>query len=216
MSTYTIYMHTNKVNGKVYIGQTCQPLEDRWRKDGAGYVGSTKFYNAIKKYGWDNFEHVILFSDLTQEQANRLEEKLIEEYNATDDACGYNIQKGGGNHQIPQETRDKISRTKLSQHNHMPEERRHWMRENYRGEGNPFYGKTHSKETREKMSRNHANVKGGNNPCAKKVMCVETGVIYPSAREACEAVGRSKSAITNCCSGRSQTCAGYHWVYKED
>ena len=57
---YKIYMHKNKINGKVYIGQTCTSLEERFGKNGIRYKGSTYFYNAIQKYGWDNFEHIIL------------------------------------------------------------------------------------------------------------------------------------------------------------
>ncbi len=63
--TYTLYMHKNKTNGKVYIGITSQKPEHRWR-NGNGYRGMM-FMNAIKKYGWDNFEHLILHEGLTRE-----------------------------------------------------------------------------------------------------------------------------------------------------
>ena len=67
-NNYTVYMHKNKINGKVYIGITYQNVKYRWRKNGEGYK-KQKFYNAIKKYGWDNFEHIILFENLTFEEA---------------------------------------------------------------------------------------------------------------------------------------------------
>ena len=57
---YKIYMHKNKINGKVYIGQTYTSLRARFGKNGIGYKGCPIFYNAIQKYGWDNFEHEIL------------------------------------------------------------------------------------------------------------------------------------------------------------
>lgn len=216
MSAYTVYIHRNKSNNKVYIGQTCQPLNIRWRKNGTGYQGSTKFWHAIQKYGWDNFEHKIIAKNLTKEQANELEKAMIKFYNSTDNDYGYNIQSGGNDHSMTQETKDKISQTKLSQHNHISMEQRQQMQKLYKGEGNPFFGKKHTEETRKKMSQNHANVKGGNNPNAKKVLCIETGIIYASAREAAEAVERSKSAITNCCSGLSNTCANLHWKWLEE
>lgn len=50
----TIYLHRNKSNGKVYIGQTIQSIENRW-KNGNGYKPCTYFYKAIQKYGWENF-----------------------------------------------------------------------------------------------------------------------------------------------------------------
>ena len=76
MNNYTIYMHKNKINGKVYIGQTCQNPIKRW-DNGRGYETSSRFYNAILKYGWDNFDHIILYSNLSLEEANIIEEKLI-------------------------------------------------------------------------------------------------------------------------------------------
>lgn len=50
MNNYTIYMHKNKINGKIYIGQTSQNPIKRWN-NGRGYIDSSKFYNAILKYG---------------------------------------------------------------------------------------------------------------------------------------------------------------------
>ena len=67
MKTFCIYCHTNKINGKKYIGQThdyqkrCQP---------SNYKGCTKFYYAILKYGWENFSHEILEQNLTLKEAN--------------------------------------------------------------------------------------------------------------------------------------------------
>ena len=47
---YKIYMHKNKINGKVYIGQTKQSLKNRW-SNGYGYRECPKFWRAIQKYG---------------------------------------------------------------------------------------------------------------------------------------------------------------------
>ena len=47
---------------KYYIGITSQAVNKRW-KNGKGYKSSPYFYNAIQKYGWNNFEHNILFTD---------------------------------------------------------------------------------------------------------------------------------------------------------
>lgn len=59
MDNYIVYRHTSP-SGKVYIGITSRQPEQRWL-NGNGYKDSPKFYNAIKKYGWDNFNHEILF-----------------------------------------------------------------------------------------------------------------------------------------------------------
>lgn len=104
---YKIYVHINKNNGKKYIGQTKQSLNQRFR-GGEGYKNSPKFYGAIKKYGWDGFEHILLFDGLTLEEANQKEEELIKKYDTTNDANGYNIAYGGDNHGISEETMQKI------------------------------------------------------------------------------------------------------------
>ena len=92
-NNYKIYIHRNKINGKVYIGQTKQPLKSRWN-NGYGYKQCTKFWNAIQKYGWDNFEHKLIEDNLTLDEANRKEQYYIQKYNSIDN--GYNISIGGG------------------------------------------------------------------------------------------------------------------------
>lgn len=47
MKTGVIYMHRNLINNKVYIGQTIQKPEYRWRNKGKGYKDSSLFYKAI-------------------------------------------------------------------------------------------------------------------------------------------------------------------------
>lgn len=108
---YKIYIHINKINGKKYIGQTKQPLEQRFR-NGEGYKNSPKFYGAIKKYGWDNFKHIVLYDKLTLEDANRKEEELIKKYDTTNDDYGYNIAYGGDNHILSEESICKLKATK--------------------------------------------------------------------------------------------------------
>ena len=109
MNNYCIYMHKNKVNGKKYIGQTCQKPEYRWGKEGKGYEQCSLFYAAIQKYGWDNFEHIIILTGLSAEEANLKEQELISFYKTTQKEFGYNLQKGGNNRIINESTRKKLS-----------------------------------------------------------------------------------------------------------
>ena len=96
MKNYILYEHVNKENGKKYIGITNNPLI-RWRNKGIGYKpykGSiSKFWNAIEKYGWDNFEHNILLEGLTFEEACRKEKEEISKYDIKKEL--YNIAQGG-------------------------------------------------------------------------------------------------------------------------
>ena len=76
MENYKIYVHINKINGKIYIGQTGQEnVKDRW-DSGWGYKQCVAFNNAINKYGWNNFQHIVLIDRLTLEMANIIEEEL--------------------------------------------------------------------------------------------------------------------------------------------
>ena len=83
-----VYKHTNQINNKSYIGITCQKPIYRWGHEGHNYRFQTKFYNAILKYGWDNFSHEILFENLTKQEALEKEAELINTYNAVKE--GYN------------------------------------------------------------------------------------------------------------------------------
>ena len=91
-NTYTIYKFTFS-DGKVYIGQTEKPVEDRW-KNGEGYKGQ-EVYVPIILEGWDNIQKEILHTNLSLEQANKLEKYYIKKFNSREN--GYNRTNGGGN-----------------------------------------------------------------------------------------------------------------------
>lgn len=98
METWTVYRHINKINNKIYVGITKNSVAQRWGKNGRGYKPSqsehTCFYKAIQKYGWNNFEHEILFEGLTYELAIEKEKELIKLYNCKA-PFGYNLTDGG-------------------------------------------------------------------------------------------------------------------------
>lgn len=91
---YKIYIHKNKINNKIYVGQTKQSLNHRWN-NGNGYINCPYFYKAIQKYGWENFEHILLESYLTKDEANVKEQYYIKYYNSSNPDFGYNISAGG-------------------------------------------------------------------------------------------------------------------------
>lgn len=102
---FVVYIHRNLINGKVYIGQTCN-LSERWRSGGKNYFNSIKFFNAIKKYGWNNFSHEVLYDNLNQEAANTLEKELIEKYDSINN--GYNLKEGGARGALSEESLKKM------------------------------------------------------------------------------------------------------------
>jgi group I intron endonuclease len=178
---YTVYKHTNKINGKVYIGITSKENpNDRWH-NGKGYYQNRYFDNAIKKYGWDNFCHDILFSGLSKGEAEDKEIELIASYKSADRKYGYNISLGGNSYGKHTEESKRLmsERQKAS----FTEERRNKIRISNKdrvwsdaqrkqksiktsGENNPMYG---------------VHRYGGSNPRAKKVVC--NGIVFNSAKE---------------------------------
>lgn len=89
---YCIYAHTSP-SGKVYIGQTCQNVWIRWLHNGNGYKYQPYFWKAIQKYGWNNFIHTIILSDVSKLEANYAEKYLIRWYKMH--KLSYNITDGG-------------------------------------------------------------------------------------------------------------------------
>ena len=109
--TYCVYAHINKINGKIYIGQTIHgdnPVK-RWGYNGAHYKAQPYFYNAIQKWGWDSFDHEVIANHLTAKEADEFEKLLIKKLNTTDSNFGYNLTSGGKSYEMTEETKKKIS-----------------------------------------------------------------------------------------------------------
>ena len=112
MDNYIVYKHTAP-SGKVYIGITKQTPDKRW-KNGLGYQDNPYFFKAIKKYGWDGFKHEILAEQLTKEEAEQMEIRLIREYGSHEREKGYNIALGGSATEHVEETKEKMSIASLA------------------------------------------------------------------------------------------------------
>lgn len=227
---FIVYKHTNKINDKVYIGITCN-LKHRWVAKGYMYTGSPYFNHALKKYGWDNFEHEILFEGLTEKEARKKETELIKLYRSNDSNYGYNLTEGG-EHNIPNKSvRDKISKTQKAL---MTDEKRQLLREraienDYSGERNPFYGKHHDETTRKRMSDNqwakkdperflkvvskNLNCGGDESRFAKQIVRLIDGKSYPSIMACAEDNNVHIATITNHCLKRN-ACPEY--AYYDD
>lgn len=107
---FIIYAHINKINGKIYVGQTNQTVSKRWSQ---GYDHNEHFTNAIKKYGWDGFEHIILEDNLTMEEADYLEYLYIEEWDLLNPEKGYNKVAGGVHSPFIEKWKDPDFRVKM-------------------------------------------------------------------------------------------------------
>lgn len=111
---YKGYIYRHWRLEKSYVGQTyVETPEQRWGKDGKGYYNQTKFGRAIKKYGWNNFQHEVLlaFECETKEELvfwlNQWEAYYIEKFDSFYN--GYNSTTGGDNYEVCEETKQKMS-----------------------------------------------------------------------------------------------------------
>ena len=95
---YIVYKHIFP-NKKAYIGITSKKPHKRWQ-NGTGYSKEKQIvmYNAIQKYGWENIKHIILYENLSFEEASIKEIELIAKFHTyiRDPLCnGYNMSTGG-------------------------------------------------------------------------------------------------------------------------
>lgn len=130
-----IYMYVNKINNKKYVGQTVN-LKERHRRHIKD--NKTVFDRAINKYGIENFYVYVLHDNINSiEERNTLEEFYVKKYNTLiNEGYGYNIQKGGNNCEMNELTKKKLSEGRKGK---------------FKGEENPFYGKSHTDEAKQIM-----------------------------------------------------------------
>lgn len=220
IKNYKVYVHINKINNKKYVGITKQSVKKRWQS-GHGYYNRNKtnyFWNAIQKYGWNNFEHIILEENLTHKEANEKERYYIAVYNSNDPNYGYNLTLGGGGflgQKRSEETKKKISKTVnkyfLTHQGYwkgkkLPEEA--IVKQKMTKKLNPYH---HTEEWRINHSKQ---LKGANNVCSKPVKCINTGMIFSNAREAAEYYHTDNSRIHKCCKGIEKS-SGKHPITRE-
>ena len=107
-----IYMLFDKINSKVYVGQTIN-FNNRMRNHKTDYHND-KIHNSIKKYGWDNFEQLILDKASNKEQLDVLECFYIEKFQSIE--YGYNLKCGGSYGRHSEETKQKMKKPKSEKH----------------------------------------------------------------------------------------------------
>lgn len=270
-----IYRHwIVKENGeeKNYIGQVySRTPQQRWGIDGNGYkprgnAEPTHFYNAITKYGWDSFNHKVLFSiecETLEELVFWLDEwekYYIEKYDSFKN--GYNGTLGGRGslgRKHTKETKQKQSEIQKEQYRKgrkpncaewSDEQRKKqsetWKKKCEDGYVQPFKGKHHAEETKQKYFYGEANPmygkRGELNPNygktlsdehkqkireshigqgTIKVICLNTMTIYDSIKDASEMINIDPSSLAKHCKGKQKSCGKLNdeplvWVYYED
>lgn len=221
---YTVYQHKNKINGKMYIGITSRIPEKRWGLNGNNYKSTPYFYAAIQKYGWDNFEHNILYEDLSMEEACEVEKALIAHYKTQDKNYGYNILEGGQASELPLEVREKISKAMIGNKNGLghpcSEEKKQKISEAQKGRQ---FSEEHKRKLSEAAKRRHTPCSEEtkqklslNYPHQKPVYCFETDTVYRSVQECARQLNLFATSVTKVCKGILKTTGGYHLKYAND
>lgn len=103
-----IYLITNQVNGKVYVGQTVGPLKTRFNQHTYHKRYTTLITNSIYKYGIENFTCEQIATAGTKEELEKLEIFWINTYDSKC-PCGYNLRDGGLHGKLTEEAKRKLS-----------------------------------------------------------------------------------------------------------
>ena len=222
-----IYSITNMQNGKRYIGQSVNIIK-RWKEHKWALESNVHYnsylQNAWNKYGSGMFRFEIM-CECNKEQLDDKEIYYIKQYHSNESDYGYNLTSGGeGALDVPKEVvekRKQAFKKFLEEHPEHIELCRNNTKRQFQNE--EFYKKyrelRQSEEFRQRESAAHKGKKLSEETkikigkaSSKPVMCVETGIVYPSCRAANKALPGNKN-IQAAADGRRNTAGGFHWCF---
>lgn len=209
-----IYLWTNLVNGKKYVGQTT--CFHRRMKTYRYTYPNAYMEHAVKKHGIDNFDITILERDVPLDKLDEREQYWLDYYQSYDTDKGYNICKIASTTEGVTHTeewckehsewlKDKWATDEEYRkfwHDKMSGENNYFYGKHFSGELNPMYGKHHSQTTKDKMSK----------AIGKSVRCVETGDVYTSITRAAQAIGVTRCVVSEALH-KGYRAGGYHWEF---
>ena len=172
-------------------------FEERCGKNGSRYRNCIAFWNAIQKYGWDNFSHIVLAYDLTREKANELEIYYISKFN-TMVPNGYNLSPGGEVYERTDEWRKHMSEAKMGNKSRtgMKNSEKHRKRMSELMKGNT-YGKV--------------NAERYGKPVLQYTLDGELVAEYKTLCEAGRTTGIARNIIRGVLNGKFKQAGGYFW-----
>lgn len=227
--TYKVYCHKNIYNGYMYIGITSRTLKLRWGNGDSQYRKCVCFYEALRKYGWDSFEHLVLYEGLSKKEAETKETELIRENIAK--GISYNIRED--NDYLGNLRKRSVDVYDLDGNYIETCESIHDVCIKYHsGETHTYYCVTGVKKT---LKRKYILAFHGDDVTKKlaeakidrryktpahnrrKVqMLSDDGKVlksFESATEAAEFINVKVGNLVWCCKGKRKSCGGYKWSY---
>ena len=207
-----IYKIRNRIDNKIYVGQTIQDVEARWKDHLKKGSNCRYLKSAINKYGMDNFEFKLVCITFDN-QLDDMEIKYIEQYNSLV-PNGYNLRLGGNSGRHNSETKQKISETLKNRYQNGLIHPRNQL------------GIPHSEITKKKISESLKGRKMSQESINKRTTSRRKNKIiqldidgnrlnsFDSCKEAAEYIGISLNSINLCCIGKAKTAKGYVWIYE--
>lgn len=228
--TGNIYVVRNNINGKCYVGQTIRTVHKRMIAHKS--LKNCIIGRAIEKHGEENFT-VYEFLGIPRGLLDLFEINLIEKVGSLS-PHGYNLALGGScnNGGLSPEHRAKIAAKNRTRN--VSDETKEKIRKAATGRQSPMKGKNHTEESKHKMresSMGHipwnkgiprrpetnrkasAALKGRPAVNKRKVICLDTGEVFGSIREAAVWGNTSEGNLCSCCAGRLRSSGGHHWGY---
>lgn len=240
---WCVYILTSP-EGKKYVG-ACKDLKSRWSKHGRAYKGSTLIYEAIQRFGWENFNREVYQSGLTRRQASQKERELVLALRTNEKEYGYNLTNGGFDGVRTLESLNKTRqilmghpvsdsvRSALRKARSIPiiclETKEVFENSLEAGRKMNICSTSIGKNCNDRASNaggfhfaKLSDYENGTIPQfqftdkGKRVICLETMKIFETQTDAAKSYGVSCQAISHCCTGKVETCAKKHWKFLKE
>lgn len=232
-----VYTITNRINNKIYIGATIKGFNKRYNGNWVKYTHSELLREEVEIYGRDNFQIIDEFYIATSnDDLMEKERYYIELYDSMNPSKGYNMRSSGDCEYFSKELKEKMSKIRKNNGDWVGDKNPKYKNgSSIEGELNPFYGKTHSEETKIKIglasigrqafkgkSHTEESKRKLSESHKKPVYCITTNTKFDSLAEASIFYNTNSSSIIKTCK-RDQTFSGrlddgtkLIWMYYED
>lgn len=197
-----IYLIVNNINGKMYVGQTTQSLEARWKQHQLE-PRCTAIHNAIKKYGPHSFDMFEIATAESISQLNELEEALISDLK-TLSPNGYNLRSGGLN-----KKHSEISKAKMCEVQKVVY-KSNWGNGRYPNTGTKFTLEQRLRQSKAHLGKKHTpeQIEKRRLKLMKPVLCITTNVAFQSIDHAALAHGLSHQHMARIAKNGKTTKSG--------